>query len=183
MNMYSRFTNGKARWRRAGIALAFAASLLAGTPAGKSSTTGTSKPNDWITVKDKSGSCQMSVPGDWVTNAQMSGHVTTPEHTDSMVISSFKHLRKPMSDETQKAVGVDKIFENTPDRWFYAAKPIPGTGGKPTLVVYHIEVAREDGTCIAQILVNQNHPEEEVKKIAASVSAVKPQEKQNRRQP
>jgi hypothetical protein len=78
-----------------------------------------------------------------------------------------------MSEETQKAAGVDKIFENTADRGFYAAKPIPGTGGKPTLVVYHVDLARDDGTCIAQILVNQNHSEDEIKKIAASISAAR----------
>jgi hypothetical protein len=171
--MFSGLTNGKAHWRHAGIAVLFAASSVYGTPAGKSSTAASAKPDGWIPVKDKTGSCQMSVPGNWVLNAQTAGHVTTPEHTDSMIISGFKHPRQPMSDETQKAVGVDKMFENTADRWFYAAKPIPGTGGKPTLVVYHVDVARDDGTCIAQILVNQNHSEDEIKTIAASVSAAK----------
>jgi hypothetical protein len=181
--MFSRFTDGKVHWRRTGIALLLAASSGYARPAGKSSTSAAPKPNGWVTVKDKTGACQMSVPGDWVLNAQMRGHVTAPEHTDSMIISGFKHPRQPMSDKTQKAVGVDKMFENTADRWFYAAKPIPGTGGKPTLVVYHIEVARDAGTCIAQILVNQDHPVEEIQKIASSVSDVTPQEKQNRRQP
>lgn len=171
--MFSRSTNGKGHWRHAGIALLFAASSVCATQAGKSSVVAARDPDGWVTVRDKTGSCQMSVPRDWVLSAKMPGHITTPEHTDSMIISGFKHSRKPMSDEMQKAVGVDKIFENTADRWFYAAKPIPGAAGKPTLVVYHIEAARDDGTCIAQILVNQNHSEGEIKKIAASVSAAK----------
>jgi len=171
--MFSKFTNGNAYWRHAGIALLLAASFVCATSAGQSPAIAASKPDSWLTLKDKTGSCQMSVPGDWVMNTQMPGHVTTREHTDSMIISGFKHPRKPMSDEMQKAVGVDKMFENAADRWFYAAKPIPGTGGKPTLVVYHVDVARDDGTCIAQILVNQNHSEDEIKKIAASVSAAK----------
>lgn len=170
--MFSRFTSGKTHWRQLGIVLLFAACFVY-AEVRESSTVAAAKPNVWVTVKDKTCSCQMSVPGDWVPNAQVPGHVTTPEHTDAMIISGFKHPRKPMSEETQKAVGVDKIFENTADRWFYAAKPIPGSGGKPTLVVYHIEIGRDDGTCIAQILVNQNHSEDEIKKIAASVSAVK----------
>jgi hypothetical protein len=170
--MFPRFTTGTTHLRHSGIALLFAACFAYATIR-QASIMAAAKPNVWITVKDKTGSCQMSVPGDWVQNPQAPGHVTAPEHTDSMIISGFKHPRKPMSEETQKAVGVDKIFENTADRRFYAAKPIPGTGGKPTLVVYHVDLARDDGTCIAQILVNQDHAEDEIKKIAASISAAR----------
>ena len=78
-----------------------------------------------------------------------------------------------MSENTQKAVQIDKVFENSADRWFYVSKPILGTNGKPNLVVYHIDVARPDGSCVAQILVIQNHSEADIKKIAESVSASK----------
>jgi hypothetical protein len=139
-------------------------------------------PDGWVTVKDKTGSCQMSVPRDWKPQPQLPGHVVAPEHTETVLISGFKRPHRAMSESTQKAVIVDKLFENSPERWFYAAKPIPGTYGKPTLVVYHVDVARDDGECIAQILVNQNHSEDEVKRIAASVSAVKPEEKQDKQQ-
>lgn len=142
----------------------------------------TSTPTRWIVVKDKTKTCQMSVPGDWKPRADLPGHVVSPEHTESMLISGFQRSHQPMSETTQKAVQADNVFENSADRWFYVSRPILGTNGKPTLVVYHVDVARDDGTCIAQILVNQNHQKEEVQKIAASVSAVKPQEKQNRSQ-
>ena len=175
--MFSGFTNGIGRLRRTGIVSLLLAGAVCPTPSENSPAVAAPKPDGWVKVKDKTGSCQMSVPGDWTLNAQAPGHVTTSEQTDSMIISGFKHPRKPMSEETQKTVGVGKMFENTAGRWFYAAKPIPGTGGKPTLLLYHVEVARDDGTCIAQILVHQNYPEEEIKRIAASVSVVKKREK------
>jgi len=175
-------TRGIVYWPASGIALLLLASSGCATQAGGFPGVDEPKADGWFTVQDKTGSCQMSVPGDWTLNPQVPGHVTTSEQTDSMIISGFKHPRKPMSEETQKTVGVDKLFENTADRWFYAAKPIPGTGGKPTLVVYHVDVARDDGTCIAQILVHRNYPEEAVKKIAASVLAVKKQGNRERRE-
>jgi hypothetical protein len=144
-------------------------SICAGLPAKISSPL----PDPWITVKDKTGACQMSVPGDWKPEPQLLGHVVSPEHTESMLISGFKRDHHPMSESTQKAVQVDKMFENSADRWFYVSKPILGTDGKPNLVVYHVDVARPDGTCVAQILVNQNHSEEEIKKIADSVAVTK----------
>jgi len=180
--MPSSGTPGIVYWPSTGIALLLVASSVCATQAGKFPGVDKPRADSWVTVKDKTGSCQMSVPGDWTLNPQAPGHVRTPEQTDSMIISGFKHPRKPMSEETQKTVGVDKLFENTADRWFYAAKPIPGTGGKPTLVVYHVDVARDDGTCIAQILVHRNYPEEAVKKIAASVLAVKKQANQDRKE-
>ena len=170
--MYLRLADRKIGWRFVGVALVFVAGYIpVANP--ELSAAQAAKPNGWITIKDKTGSCQMSVPADWVPNSKVSGHVITPEQTDSMIISGFKHPRKPMSAETQKAVGVDKMFENTGNRWFYALKPIRGTGGKPTLVVYHVEIEGDDRTCIAQILVKQDHSEEQVKKIALSVSGTK----------
>jgi len=90
-----------------------------------------------------------------------------------MLISGFKRAHQSMSESTQKAVDADKMFENSADRWFYVSKPILGTNGKPNLVLYHVDVARSDGTCVAQILVNQNHSLVEIKRVAESVAATK----------
>jgi len=128
-----------------------------------------SNPETWLTVQDKTGACRMSVPPDWKPEVKWPGHVIAPEQTETTLIAGAKRTRSPMSEADQKALDVDKIFENSSDLWFYASKPISGTAGKPNLILYHVNVIREEGTCIAQILVNQSHAEDEIRKIAASV--------------
>jgi hypothetical protein len=128
-----------------------------------------SNPDAWQIVQDKTGACRMSIPPDWRQEAKWPGHVIAPEQTESTLIAGAKRARSPMSDADQKALEVDKIFENSPDVWFYSSKPIAGTSGKPNLTLYHVNVIREAGTCIAQVLVNQSHPEDEIRKIAATV--------------
>jgi hypothetical protein len=128
-----------------------------------------SSPETWLTVLDKTGACRMSVPPEWKQETKWPGHVIAPEQTETTLIAGAKRARSPMSEADQKALEVDKIFENSPDLWFYASKPIAGTAGKPNLILYHVNVIRDEGTCIAQILVNQTHAEDEIRKIAASV--------------
>lgn len=128
-----------------------------------------SNPDGWLTVEDKTGACRMSIPPDWKQEAKWPGHVIAPEQTETTLIAGAKRPRSPMSEADQKALDVDKIFENSPDLWFYSSKPIAGSDGKPSLTLYHVNIIREAGTCIAQILVNQSHPEDEIRKIAASV--------------
>jgi hypothetical protein len=128
-----------------------------------------SNPEAWLTMQDKTGACRMSVPADWKQEAKWPGHVMAPEQTETTLIAGAKRARSSMSDADQKALEVDKIFENSPDLWFYSSKPIAGAGGKPNLIVYHVNVIREEGTCIAQILVNQSHSEDEIRRIALTV--------------
>ena len=128
-----------------------------------------SNPETWLVVQDKTGACRMSIPPEWKQEPKWPGHVVAPEQTESTLIAGAKRARSPMSDADQKALDVDKIFENSPDLWFYTSKPIAGTDGKPSLTLYHVNVIREVGTCIAQILVNQSHSEDEIRKIAATV--------------
>jgi hypothetical protein len=124
----------------------------------------------WLVVLDKTGACRMSVPPDWKLESRWPGHVIAPEQTESTLLAGTRRNRVAMSDADQKALEVDKVYENSPDLWFYSSKPIPGAGGKPNLIVYHVNIIRDEGTCIAQILVNQSHPEDEIRRIAVSVS-------------
>jgi len=128
-----------------------------------------SNPETWLTVQDKTGACRMSVPPDWKLETKWPGHVVAPEQTETTLIAGAKRARSAMSDADQKALDVDKLFENSPDLWFYSSKPIAGTDGTPNLTLYHVNIIREAGTCIAQILVNQSHAEDEIRKIAATV--------------
>lgn len=128
-----------------------------------------SSPETWLIVQDKTGACRMAVPPGWKVDSRWPGHVIAPEQTESTLLAGTKRNRVAMSDADQKALEVDKLFENSPDFWFYSSKPIPGAGGKPSLTVYHVNVIRDNGTCIAQILVDQSHPEDEIRRVAVSV--------------
>ena len=122
-----------------------------------------------MTVQDKTGACRMSVPPHWKLETKWPGHVVAPEQTETTLIAGAKRTVAVMSDADQKALDVDKVFENSPEIWFYSSKPIAGSGGKPNLIVYHVNVVRSEGTCIAQILVNQSHSEDEIRTIALTV--------------
>jgi hypothetical protein len=129
-----------------------------------------SNSNAWLVVLDKTGACRMAVPPNWKLESRWPGHVMAPEQTESTLLAGTRRARAAMSDADQKALEVDKVYENSPDLWFYSSKPIPGAGGKPNLVVYHVNAIRDDGTCIAQILVNQSHNEDEIRRVAVSVT-------------
>jgi hypothetical protein len=73
---------------------------------------------------------------------------------------------KPFSAGTFKVLNVDKVFENSSTRIFYVDKP----SGNPPLVSYHVEAPGKVNTCIAQITLPLNAPEEDAKKIALSLS-------------
>lgn len=128
-----------------------------------------SKADAWLVVQEKTGACRMSVPPDWKLETKWPGHVMAPEQTETTLIAGAKRTVAVMSDADQKALDADKVFENSPEIWFYSSKPIAGTGGKPNLIVYHVNVIRDEGTCIAQILVNQSHSEDEIRRIALTV--------------
>jgi hypothetical protein len=118
----------------------------------------------WTTVKDKTGSCQISVPPTWTLFAQP-GLVNSPQHITTMVISGNTRF-SPFSAGTFKVLNVDKVFENSTTRIFYAGKP----GGNPPLVSYHVEAPGKVHSCIAEIGLLPNTLEDDAKKIALSLS-------------
>ena len=118
----------------------------------------------WMTVKDKTGSCQISVPSTWILLAE-AGHVNSPLHTTTMLIAGMRPFSK-FSDETIKVLNVDRVIENSATRIFYVTKP----GGNPPLVNYHIEAPGKAHSCIAQISLPPNTLEDDAKKIALSLS-------------
>ncbi len=74
-----------------------------------------SNPEAWLTIQDKTGACRMSVPPDWKQDPKWPGHVLAPEQTETTLIAGTRRARSSMSDADQKALEVDKIFENSPD--------------------------------------------------------------------
>ena len=63
----------------------------------------------------------------------------------------------------------DKVFENSSQRSFYVTK----AAGDPATVAYHVEVPGSGNACIAQITATSTYPQDEIKKVALSLSAAK----------
>ena len=118
----------------------------------------------WKTVKDKTGSCQISVPPTW-TLLSVPGLVNSPQQKTTILTSGNRPFH-PFSDQTFKVLNVDKVLENSSARIFYADKP----SGNPAYVTYHVEAAGKVNSCIAQITLQANAPEDDARKIASSLA-------------
>lgn len=118
-------------------------------------------------MKDKTGACQLSVPPNW-TILSTPGHASSPDHMDTTVLSGHRPYR-PFSDETLQMLHPDKVFENSSQRSFYVTK----AAGAPATVAYHVEVPGSSNACIAQITATPAYPQDEIKKVALSLSAAK----------
>jgi len=107
---------------------------------------------DWTTTKDRTGTCQISVPKSWgqsVTLLKGSGRL------------------RPLSPETQKMYS-EKTLENTEKRVFYVMKSAPGSR---LFTTYMVSIPAQDFHCTAQLVVRPGYPEDEVKKIVATLTA------------
>ena len=142
------------------VVLTFSTNTLSAPPA---------RPDGWQTIKDKTGVCQMSVPANWATIPDSPGSVASPEHIMSVLIVGFKRDQAPMNDAEMHDFGVDKMIENSANRWFYATKPVVAQN----IIVYHVNVPISNHVCAAEITVKVGHSEDEIKKIAATVGAAK----------
>lgn len=129
-------------------------------------------PTGWKSIKDKTGVCQMSVPANWTVSPQLPSMATAPDQSDAVILAQPGKI-KPMNEVVQKAVGAEKVLENTEDRLFWAGKPTSFPAGAPPVTAYHVTVPSKNGTCVAQIAVKAAIPESEVRKIAATVAPVK----------
>jgi hypothetical protein len=87
---------------------------------------------------------------------------------DLSVSSRAGRTLKPFDDMTQKALMVDKMIENSSKMVFYSNKP---TASDNPITPYRAVVPGKGGTCSAIISVRKGISEEEVKKIAATLSA------------
>jgi hypothetical protein len=67
----------------------------------------------------------------------------------------------------------ERMLENTEKRVFYILKSTPTPGAKPS-TTYQVSVPGDGFHCVAQLIVQPSHSEDEVKKIAASLTAIKP---------
>jgi len=121
----------------------------------------------WRVIKDKTGACQLSVPPNW-TVLSTPGTANSPDKMTTMVRPGLRAYKR-WSDETLKMLNIDKLFENSATRSFYVTKP----AGNPPSLSYHVEVPGGANACIAQISAKPSSNLEEMKTVAATLTAAK----------
>jgi hypothetical protein len=117
----------------------------------------------WHTVKDKTGACQMSYPPSWTLLSQP-GLVNSPQGRTSMVLSGLRPYR-PYSQETLGMLAA-RVLEDSSNRAFWAGKPVVS----PPFLTYHVESPGKTNSCVDEITVPSHTSEDEVKKMALSLS-------------
>ncbi len=121
----------------------------------------------WQTFKDKTGDCQLSVPANWSVQSEP-GRAASPEHMGTTLVEGRVAFRQfNLSEGMKKALNIDKVYENSAQRVFYSGP----SGGAPPAVIYHVEVAGRTKVCIAEITSTPSYSLDEVKKVAATLSA------------
>jgi hypothetical protein len=73
-----------------------------------------------------------------------------------------------MTDAEKRELSVDKIIENSAERWLYTGKP-----RSDNTITYHVNVPTARRVCAAELTVKVGHSEDEIKKIAADVGSSK----------
>ena len=111
---------------------------------------------DWTTTKDRTGVCQISVPKNWGQS------VTLVKGTGKVRV---------LDPETQKMVS-GKMLENTEKLVLYISKPNTVAGEKPH-TTYMVSVPGEGFHYTAQLIVQPTYPEDQVRKIIATLAPAK----------
>jgi hypothetical protein len=125
-----------------------------------------------VVIKEKTNTCQVAVPGDFKPQPMDASTYNSPDQKISVQIFANPGPVKPVSEVVAKAMKIDKFFENTPARVFYAEQAVRTTDGK-TLTAWKSKVPRAGGTCWTNIVFQPGSPEDLMKKIAGTVGPVK----------
>ena len=130
-------------------------------------------PAGWTTIKDSKGACQAGIPPDFKPNPNFKGLGEGPGQVISIQIVSQAGAKvRPLNDLAQKAVRVDKMFDNTNDKLFYSTGPLKGFDGK-TSTGWHITVTGNGGTCAGIITLLPGASEDLARKIADTLGPAK----------
>jgi hypothetical protein len=129
-------------------------------------------PAGWIVIKEKTNTCQVAVPADFKADQYMSSLAKGPGDAMEVQIFSSTTPVKPLGETVAKAMGIDKFFDNTVQRVFYAEKSTTGKDGKK-LTGYKSRVPRTGGSCWTNIVLTPAGSEDLMKKIAATVGPSK----------
>lgn len=126
-------------------------------------------PSDWKVMKEIG--CQAAVPPSWTVDAKAPRNAQAPGGQSTVRLRSHNSLpMTPLDSAKLRDLKVDKMIENTPKRVFYSVKPVVFDKGKPAVTVYTVEVSRTGGTCFLYIAAAPGQPDNEVKKIALTLT-------------
>lgn len=92
-----------------------------------------------------------------------------PDGSHAIVTGQVGKSVTPIPEVVQQALGVGHLFENTPQRVFWAGKPASYKGGPP-MVSYHVTVPTRGGTCEASIVLKSGTPDDVARHIAATLA-------------
>jgi hypothetical protein len=108
---------------------------------------------DWTTTKDRTGVCQISVPKNW---------------GQSVTLIARPGAVRTLKPDVQ-AMYSQRMLENTQKRVFYVLK-----SNDKAHVAYMVDVPGEGYHCTAQLVVQPDYSENEVKEIVTTFTAKKP---------
>ncbi len=111
-------------------------------------------PSGWTVLKDRTKACQIGVPPDFKPDAVFTGLAKGPGDTVEVQVFSSANPVKPISDTIAKSMGIERMFENTDKRVFYANKSLKNKDGS-MLAGWHVGVPRGTGSCFASITLTR----------------------------
>jgi hypothetical protein len=129
-------------------------------------------PSGWIVLKEKTSTCQIAAPGDFKPDAVTASLAKGPGDAMEVQVYSSPNPVKPLKDMVAKAMGIEKMFDNTDQRLFYANKPAKVMDGR-IITAWHVTVPRAGGSCFAVITLTPTGSEDVARKIAATIHPVK----------
>jgi hypothetical protein len=132
-----------------------------------------SVPSGWSPVKDEQGACQVAVPHDFKAHyPKMPSLVKSQDgKIEVQVVNQPGKTVTPLDSAAQKVLAIDKLFDNTPQRVFFANKPVTFAGTQVTS--WNVRVPGSNSVCFVTITLKPGASEDTAKKIAQTVGPAK----------
>ena len=129
-------------------------------------------PSGWIVLKDRTGACQIAAPADFKSDAMAPSLAKGPGDAMEVQIYSSVNPVKPLNETVAKVMGIERMFENTDKRVFYANKQAKVMDGR-MITAWHVTVPRAAGSCFATITLTPAGTEDLARRIAGTIGPAK----------
>jgi len=129
-------------------------------------------PSGWIVLKEKTSACQIAAPPDFKPDSLTPALAKGPGDAIEVQIYSSTSPVKPLNETVAKVMGVEKMFENTDKRVFYANKQAKVMDGR-LITAWRVSVPRTGGSCFATITLTPEGSADIARKIAATIAPTK----------
>jgi hypothetical protein len=128
----------------------------------------------WKVIKDRTGQCQASAPADWIVDtAGHAGNASGAGFRSVAVVAGVgESPRRAMTLDQLRELGAETVFENTPDRTFFAGPSASATGAVPSQTKYVLKVAGSP-TCTIEVSIPNGQDDAIARRIATSLTAVR----------